>query len=139
MQALLLALALGASTPVSVTATYVPPAHGAEATVAVQIVPGDPAIHVNEDPAPRLALDAQQQVLSDKPRPAASPGARKAPAGEGRYLDPAVPVAFPVLLRSGVAAGEHAVKGTVTYFYCSKSEGWCRKGQADVTVSVRVP
>jgi hypothetical protein len=139
MQVMLAALALfvGNVPQVTVTATYLPPVRGTEATVAVQFVPVEPSIRVNEDPGPRLALDPGQQVLGDKPRPAVVK--KHAPAGEAHYLDPGVPVAFPVLLKSGVGAGEHPVKGTVTYFYCSKSEGWCRKGQADVTVSVRVP
>jgi hypothetical protein len=31
------------------------------------------------------------------------------------------------------------VKGNVTYFYCSKREGWCRKGTSEVTFVVNVP
>jgi hypothetical protein len=31
------------------------------------------------------------------------------------------------------------VKATVTYFYCSKREGWCRKGTAAVDVPLDIP
>jgi hypothetical protein len=135
---LLLALAAlpAANAHVKATATYVPPARGAEATIAVQLTPVDPQVRVNEDPAPRLKLDAGQQVLQDKPVPRRSP--RPVP-GETRYLDPAVPVAFPVTVAASAGRGEHTVKGTVTYFYCSKTEGWCRKGTAEIAVPVRIP
>ena len=59
--------------------------------------------------------------------------------GEAKYLDTTVPRPFPVLLKAGAPAGTHAVKASVTYFYCSKSEGWCRKGTSDVAFDVRVP
>jgi hypothetical protein len=133
----LILLAVGTGPLVTVSATYMPPVKGSEATVAVQFTPTDPAIRVNEDPAPRLALGADQQVLGEKAR---SDVKKPRPAGgEAHYLDPAVPVAFPVLLKPGVGAGQHAVKASVTYFYCSKSEGWCRKGTADVSLDVHVP
>jgi hypothetical protein len=31
------------------------------------------------------------------------------------------------------------VKASVSYFYCSKTEGWCRKGQSDLEFAVLVP
>ena len=34
---------------------------------------------------------------------------------------------------------QQPVKGTVTYFYCSKREGWCRKGTSEVAFTVAVP
>lgn len=143
---LLLLLASAGTTHVKVTATYLPPTAGKDATIAVQFSPVDPQVRVNEEPAPRLKLDPAQQVLADKPAPrkvlADKPAPRKAPRpdpGTTRYLDPAVPVAFPVTVGDGAPRGEHTVKGTVTYFYCSKVEGWCRKGSAEIAVPVRVP
>lgn len=138
MHAVLAALVLSAgSAPlVTLSATYLPPVKGAEATIAVQFSPTDPNIRVNEDPAPRLKLDQEQQILAEK---AASARRPRPAVGEAHYLDPSVPVAFPVLLKAGTGPGEHTVKATVTYFYCSKSEGWCRKGLADISVPVRVP
>jgi hypothetical protein len=135
--AAVLLLAAGSAPFVTVSATYMPPVKGSEATVAVQFTPTDPNIRVNEDPAPRLKLGPEQQILAEKPRPEAGK-ARPAP-GETRYLDTAVPVVFPVLVKPGAAAGVHALKASVTYFYCSKSEGWCRKGTSDVSLDVRVP
>ena len=138
---MLLTLVLALQVPlapayVKVTASYLPPAAGIDAAIAVQFSPVDTNIRVNEDPAPRLKLDAGQQVLEQKPVPRRS----SAPAaGQARYLDPILPVTFPVKVDARAARGDHTVKATVTYFYCSKSEGWCRKGSADVDVPVRVP
>ena len=136
-----LVLALAAATQgtsyVNVTASYVAPARrGADAVITVQLSPVDGSIRVNEDPAPRLKLEKDQELLAAKPQPRPSP---RPPGGEPRYLDPLVPVAFPVTLSDRAPRGLHTVKGTVTYFYCSKTEGWCRKGTADIEVPVRVP
>ena len=89
----------------------------------------DPDVVVNEQPSPRLALDPAQKVLVDKQ----PPPAKTAPPDpeEGKYLDLSLPVAFPVALADGAAAGTQAIAGKVTYFYCSKREGWCRKGTSD--------
>ena len=122
---------------VKVTASYLPGAKGAEPAIAVMLSPVDENIRVNEDPAPRLKLDTAQTVLAEKP-----PAPRRSPApapGPGKYLDPLLPVTFPVNMGARAERGDHTVKATVTYFYCSKSEGWCRKGTADVDVAVRIP
>jgi len=123
----------------TVTAAYVPPARPASSgAVSVTFVPRDPDVHVNEEPAPRLKLDRDQAVLVD--RQPAPPS--KLPAFDpetARYLDTRVPVSFPVAPAPKAAKGTHPVKAMVTYFYCSKREGWCRKGTAEVEVAVTIP
>jgi hypothetical protein len=140
LPAVLLAVAAQTgSTYVAVDAAYVPAkVRGGDAAVAVTFTPTEAGIVVNETPAPRLKLDAEQTILIDKqvPKPAGGPPPDPEHA---RYLDPAVPVRFPVALASGAPRGTHRVKGTVTYFFCSKREGWCRKGTADVVLTVAVP
>ena len=42
-------------------------------------------------------------------------------------------------LAPGTPRGSHDARGTVTYFYCSKREGWCRKGTAEVAFPIAVP
>jgi hypothetical protein len=128
-----------AATHFTVTATYVAPAKaGADGAIAVTLTPLDPDIHVNEEPSPRLKLDPAQIVLVDKqtPPPARTP---VFDAESARYLDPKVPVSFAVAVAPKAPKGMQSVKATVTYFYCSKREGWCRKGSADVEVPVKVP
>jgi hypothetical protein len=102
----------------------------------VTFTPRDPSVRVNEDPPPRLKLDPAQAVLVDKQPPAARP--RTFDPAAAHYLDPALPVHFPVSLRPGAPRGKQTVKASVTYFYCSQRDGWCRKGTSDVEFPVEV-
>jgi hypothetical protein len=139
MSALALALLLqgSAASYVSLEATFQPaPKAGAPASIAVTFTSREPDVAVNQEPPPRLALDPAQTVLSLRPVPSAKPRAQDPEAAH--YLEPAIPYGFPVDVKPGTAPGEHAVKGTVTYFYCSRTAGWCRKGSAPVEVSVTV-
>ncbi len=102
--------------------------------VVVRFMPLDPAVQVNAEPAPRLTLDPGQRVLAESAR-RAPPVTRQA-FPNGRYLDPQAGVRFPVRLLSGAGRGAHVVKGTLTYFYCSTSAGWCRRALDEVEINV---
>jgi hypothetical protein len=131
------AAAMGASDYFTVSAAFVPAAKPkATPSVAVTFSPADPDVRINQEPAPRLKLDPEQLVLVDRQPSAPRKGEG---AGEPKYLDTSLPVAFPVALSPKAPKGEHPVRGTVTYFFCSKREGWCRKGtsEVDFTVAVR--
>jgi hypothetical protein len=134
------ALFQGSSKPThfDVTATFNAPRRDAPGEVAIQFVARDPDVKVNEIPAPRLKLESGPATVSVPARsvPARGDAAGSAP---GRYLDLTLPVTFPVTLAPGTPAGSHPARGTVTYFYCSKREGWCRKGTADVAFAIAVP
>ena len=129
--------ALAATEHYALSAAYVPPAkpRGA-ATVAVTFIADDSDVKINQEPAPRLKLDPEQGVLVDRQAP---PTRKGESVSEPKYLDISLPVAFPVALNPKAPKGEQPVKGTVTYFYCSKREGWCRKGTSEVTFTVAVP
>jgi hypothetical protein len=142
MKALLaVALALlgagSSSTYVTVRAEFVPPSKpGGGAHVAVTLTPRDPDVRVNEAPGPRLKLADGEAVLLDKqPAP---PRFTAYDPENARYLDPALPVHLPVALKPGAPRGRQTVKAKVTYFYCSRREGWCRKGTEDVEFPVEV-
>jgi hypothetical protein len=123
----------------TVTAVFAPPPKaGGHAAIEVRFSGRDPEIRINEEPAPRLKLDPTQTVLVDKQAPALSSAPGFDP-DKVRYLDLAWPVSFPVALAPGAPRGTQTVKGAVTYFYCSKREGWCRKGTTDIEVPVTVP
>jgi hypothetical protein len=118
-----------------VTAAYEPRRAGA-AEVAVRFVARDPDVKINEHPAPKLKID--RGPLAVVPPAPKSGETRPAPGEPGHYLDLTLPVTFPVTVAPGTSRGEHAAGGTVTYFYCSKREGWCRKGAAPVSLTVTV-
>ena len=139
---LLMAGALFESAPkphFDVTASFIPARRHEPGEVAIQFVAKDPDVKINEVPAPRLKLEAGPATVAVPVRPAAK--ALGGPAGvePGHYLDLTLPVTFPVTLAPGTPRGSHDIKGTVTYFYCSKREGWCRKGTAEVAFPIAVP
>ena len=122
---------------VAVQAEFVPARPGMPPSVAVTFTPQEPDVRVNQDPPPRLKLDPRQEVLEYRPpRPSSRGGASE--HEPSRYLEPAIPYAFPVALRPRAPRGEHRVKASVTYFYCSKTAGWCRKGTGEIDVPVTV-
>jgi hypothetical protein len=103
--------------------------------VAVTFRALDPDVHVNEEPAPRLKLDPAQTLLADRQAPPAS----KIPSFDpenAKYLDITFPVSFPVAWAGKPPKSPQSVKANVVYFYCSKREGWCRKGTSEVLFSV---
>jgi hypothetical protein len=110
---------------------------GAPAAVAVSFRALDPDVKVNESPAPRLKLDIAQAVLVDKQAPAPAQVPDYDPL-TARYLDTRHPVLFPVAIAPGAPKGEHAVKASVVYFYCSTREAWCRRGSVEVEIPVTV-
>lgn len=123
----------------TLSASYAPPAKlASNGTIAISFVATDPEIHVNEAPAPRLRLDPAQTILVDKQ---ALPPERVTPydPATAKYLDLTLPLTFPVALAKGAPKGAQSVAAIVTYFYCSTREGWCRKGNTEIAVTVRVP
>jgi hypothetical protein len=120
------------------TAKFEPPARpGANGSIAVTFRGTDPDIHINETPAPRLRLGAEQAVLVDK-QPPAPDKVQPYDPDTARYLDIALPVYFPVAVAAGAPKGAQTIPANVTYFYCSKRQGWCRKGTTEVAVTVDV-
>ena len=121
-----------------VSASFVPASRpGGDAAVTVTFAQRDPEVRINEDPAPRLKLDPEQAVLVDKQ----APPKRSAPVdlSKAKYLDTTLPVAFAVALDPKAPHGSHSVPATVVYFYCSKRDGWCRKGSTPISIPVVVP
>ncbi len=124
---------------VEVTASFVPPrGGGGKAAIEVTFRAKDPDVYVNAEPAPRLKLDLAQAVLVERPAPAPT---RTPPADSGTagYLDLTRPLSFSVAFAPAAPKGAHSVAATVTFSYCSQREGWCRRGNAEVEVQVKVP
>jgi hypothetical protein len=120
-------------------ASFVPATRaGTPSTLSVTFEPKESDVEVNETPAPRLRLDPEQRVLLDK-QPTPDESRRAVDLANPRYLDTALPVTFPVALVPGAPKGRHDLKATVIYFYCSRRERWCRKGESDIDFSVTVP
>jgi hypothetical protein len=144
--ALALALGLAAAPPPAspprhfeVAAAFAPPSKiGGDAAVSVLFSPTDPDVRINEEPAPRLKLEPGQSVLVDRQRPSKA-RSNESDLDKTRYLDLAKPLRFPVALAAEAPKGPQELKANVVYFYCSKREGWCRRGNAEVRFTVDVP
>jgi hypothetical protein len=120
-----------------VTAAYEAPLKkGAPANLVFEFKRKDPDVNINEEPAPRIKFAAGSPLLA--PTPPKSSGVIPDPA-TAHYLDLQKPVRFPVTAAPGAARGLSTVKTTLSYFYCSKRENWCRKGTADFDLPVVLP
>jgi hypothetical protein len=137
---LLYLLALAPGNPFfDVRATFVAPIKaGATPAIEVTFVSKDPEVHLNEEPAPRLKLDVAQSVLVDKQPPLRARTTPYDPSA-ARYLDLTRPLKFPVAFAPTAPKGAQTVGASVTFFYCSRREGWCRRGSVEVEVPVTVP
>lgn len=134
----MLLTAVGLTSHFDVAASFVNVDGKGSPRVAVTFTARDPDVRINEEPAPRLRFDPLQRVLVDKQAPPPSRAASFDPETPA-YLDLARPVLFPVGFAPGAPKGAQTVKASVVYFYCSKREGWCRRGSAELELPVTVP
>ena len=117
-----------------VTGAYEAPAKkGALGHVVFEFRQKDPNVYINEEPAPRIKFAAGSPLVA--PPPPKSSGVIPDPA-TAKYLDLAKPVRFAVTSAADAAKGLSRVKTSLSYFYCSKRENWCRKGTADFDLAV---
>ena len=120
-----------------VSAAYEAPAKkGAPANIVVEFKRKDPDVNINEEPAARLKFAPGAPLVA--PPPPKSSGVIPDPA-KAHYIDLGKPVRFPVTVAEGAAKGLSTVRATVSYFYCSKRENWCRKGTAEFDLPVVLP
>jgi hypothetical protein len=103
---------------------------GSSAVVELLFTPVD-GIHVNIDPPVQFALDSTTALtLTGKP-------AMTKDTDTG-YLSTTTPVKQTIVLGKNIPAGRLSVKGTVTYFFCSESEGWCNRQKQPVEFTIFV-
>jgi len=120
-----------------VAAAFEAPAKkGGPASIAVEFKKKDPDVNINEEPAARIKFAPGSPLVA--PPPPKSSGEIPDPM-KAHYLDLSKPVRFPVTLAQGAAKGLTTVRTTVSYFYCSKRENWCRKGTAEFDLPVVLP
>jgi len=101
---------------------------GSSIEMLISLKPVD-GIHINLKPAIELTLDS----LSS----AALSGTMKIPKGP-EYLDTSSPITQRILLAKKVKPGNVALKGMLTYYYCSDKEGWCSKFKQPIEITLTV-
>ena len=105
-------------------------APGAASEILFTFAPSK-GFHVNAIPAMSVQFDSGSAA---RPVGAISLAADTATG----YLDAATPARQPFALAKDAARGRTALRGTLTYFYCSDAEGWCRRERLPFTVPVQV-
>ena len=114
---------------VSCTATLSAPSFRRGDTAAIRVVL-TPArgIHLNGSPLPSLRLDPGSVVLAR--------GGAEAAVGAQGYLES--DVVQHVTIRKDAPRGKNVLRGTVTYYYCSDTEGWCMRYKQALELSLTI-
>ena len=103
---------------------------GTEGTLEFHFIPAE-GIHINVDPPVAFSLDSVSYLtLNGKP-------SMTKDRNTG-YLSTTDPVRQTVRLDKKAAPGMLTVKGIVTYFFCSETEGWCNKQREPVEFTIKV-
>lgn len=103
---------------------------GTGGIIEFHLLPAE-GIHVNADPPLAFLLDSASSLTLD--------GKPLIPKDTiTGYLSTTEPVRQAVLLDRKAKPGVLTVKGTVTFFYCSESEGWCNKQREPVEFTIIV-
>lgn len=103
---------------------------GGNGTILISFVPVD-GIHINADPPVRAKIQ-KNRLLSLKGDPDISIDK------ESGYLSTSTPVKQRFAVSSKATPGEHTVKGTIIYYFCSDTEGWCRKFSQPMTLKLSI-
>ena len=107
-----------------------PLAGGQTGEMVIALRPAE-GFHINAEPPVRVSLDSAATVsLVGEPL--------QIVAETTGYLDPEAEVKQRFRVTKNAAAGTHRLKITITYFYCSDSEGWCRPFRHPVELTLLV-
>ena len=122
-------LPAGTSTPNEYVRLEVRPAMqslrpGASGVIEFYFAPVD-GIHINADPPVQFILDPGT-ALTLQGKTVVTTDAKTG------YLSAGTPVKQAVTLGEGTRPGELKVRGTLVYFFCSDSEGWCNRQKEPV-------
>ena len=91
----------------------------------------DEGIHINTDPA--------MEIEFDKSSPVRFTGITSLPKSpKTGYLDPSKPVRCSFVVSKSVKKGKHTLKGTVQYYFCSDTEGWCNRSSQPIELTFTV-
>ena len=88
-------------------------------------------IHINVDPAVEVMLEKDEfATLGGDPEMSSDK--------ETGFLAASTPIEQGFIVSSGAAAGEHVLKGTIVYYFCSDAQGWCTKFSQPFSLKVNV-
>jgi hypothetical protein len=103
---------------------------GGKGTILVSFTPID-GIHINADPPVTLNLE-KNQFISLQGEPELSIDK------ENGFLSTSNPVEQAFHVSKKARSGEHSIKGTIIYYLCSDTEGWCTKFTQPITLKLNI-
>ena len=103
---------------------------GDETAILVTLAPVD-GIHITADPPVQIQLARNPSFL-----PLGSPDLQIEKASG--FLATSVPVQQRIRVSPKTRPGEHTIKGTIVYYFCSEDEGWCRKFSQRIALKLNV-
>jgi hypothetical protein len=103
---------------------------GREGTILVSFTPID-GIHINIDPPVTVKLEKNSFIsLQGKPEISTDK--------ESGFLSTSAPIEQGFHVSEKAKSGEHIIKGTIVYYFCSDNEGWCRKFAQPITLHLSI-
>jgi hypothetical protein len=103
---------------------------GGKGTILVLFTPID-GIHINVDPPFTLTIE-KNLFISLKGDPEIS--ADK----ESGFLSTATPIQQRFYVSKRARSGRHIIKGTIIYYFCSDTEGWCTKFAQPLSLKLNI-
>ncbi len=92
---------------------------GGTGEIILYLTPNE-GIHINTDPVMEFEFEKQSSVrflgITSLPTNAKT-----------GYLNTEQPIKYSFALDKNISKGKHSIRGTVRYFFCSDTEGWCNR------------
>ena len=86
--------------------------------------------HVTTDPPFQISLDTLQQFFTL--------GKAEFSKDTNGYLSPEQTVRQPLTVAKMVVPGSYDLKGTLIYYYCSESDGWCSRFKQPIELTLKI-
>jgi hypothetical protein len=103
---------------------------GAKGEIIVSFAPEE-GIHINTDPA--IEFEFEKDTLVHFTGVASMPKVEKT-----GYLDTKKSIKYSFTLDKNIQKGKHTLKGSVRYFFCSDTEGWCNRSSQPIQLTFTV-
>lgn len=106
-------------------------APGADGAILFGFTPAE-GIHVNTDPPVEIEIEKNRAVtLHGDPDLTVDK--------ETGFLSTSSPVRQQFSVSPAASPGEYSIQGTIVYYFCSDTQGWCTKFKQPVTLKLIVP
>ncbi len=103
---------------------------GAKGEIVISFAPEE-GMHINTDPA--IEFEFEKDTLVHFTDVTSMPKVVKT-----GYLDTKRPIKYSFTLDKNIKKGKHTLNGSVRYFFCSDTEGWCNRSSQPIQLTYTV-